>query len=120
MDEPVVRRRVALLGAQAGFNAVLPHLRNDSTVRHVPYLHGWTCVNVEAGFRQLSNYYNTTRLHSAIGFIAPKDRLEGRHQQIHAARDKKLEEARQRRKIARQKLTQTTTRNHNPTTPAPA
>ncbi|MFZ9936675.1 MAG: transposase [Luteolibacter sp.] len=24
-------------------------------------------------------YYNTTRLHSAIGFIAPKDRLEGRH-----------------------------------------
>lgn len=48
------------------------------------------------------DYYNTTRLHSAIGFIAPKDRLEGRHEQIHADRDKKLEEARRRRKLARQ------------------
>jgi len=33
-------------------------------------------------------YYNTTRLHSAIGFIAPKDRLEGRQDAIHKARDK--------------------------------
>jgi transposase InsO family protein len=46
------------------------------------------------------DYYNTTRLHSAIGFIAPKDRPEARHQQIHTDRDKKLEEARRRRKLA--------------------
>lgn len=66
------------------------------------------------------DYYNTLRLHSAIGFIAPKDRLEGRHHQIHAARDKKLEEARERRKIARQKLSLTTTPNQYLTTPAVA
>jgi len=63
-------------------------------------------------------YYNTTRLHSAIGFITPKDRLDGRQQQIHNARDKKLEEARLRRKVARQKLTQTTKPIFTPTIPA--
>lgn len=63
------------------------------------------------------DYYNTTRLHSAIGFIAPKDRLEGRHQQIHAARDKKLEDARHRRKLTRQRLTLTPTSYQNRTTP---
>ncbi len=47
------------------------------------------------------NYYNSTRLHSAIGFIARFDRLNARHQAIHAARYKKLEDARLRRKIAR-------------------
>jgi putative transposase len=47
-------------------------------------------------------YYNTTRLHSAIGYIAPHDRLAGRHEEIHAARDKKLEAARQARKLKRQ------------------
>jgi transposase InsO family protein len=56
-------------------------------------------------------YYNTTRLHSAIGFIAPKDRLEGRRRAIHKAREKKLDEARKRRKIVRQKLTLNTSRN---------
>jgi transposase InsO family protein len=33
-------------------------------------------------------YCNTTRLHSAIGFIAPQDRLAGRHHEIHKARGK--------------------------------
>ena len=28
--------------------------------------------------------YNTKRLHSAIGYIAPKDKLEGRAEVIHA------------------------------------
>jgi transposase InsO family protein len=66
------------------------------------------------------DYYNTQRLHSGIGYIAPKDRLEGRQYQIHKARDKKLEDARQRRKIARQKLTPTNNRHQNLTTPAVA
>jgi len=65
-------------------------------------------------------YYNTTRLHSAIGFIAPKDRLEGRQCAIHKARDKKLDEARKRRKISHQKLTLNTNRNQNLTIPAVA
>lgn len=47
-------------------------------------------------------YYNTQRLHSAIGYITPAHRLAGLHEQIHAARDKKLEAARQARKLQRQ------------------
>src|SRR5262249_53585909 len=47
------------------------------------------------------DHYNTVRLHSAIGYVPPKDRLEGRHQEILAARDRKLEEARERRKAKR-------------------
>jgi putative transposase len=47
-------------------------------------------------------YYNDVRLHSAIGYIAPKDRLAGRHQAIFAERDRKLAEARERRKQRRQ------------------
>jgi len=29
-------------------------------------------------------HYNTVRLHSALGYVAPKDRLDGRHQEIYA------------------------------------
>ena len=65
-------------------------------------------------------YYNNTRLHSAIGFIAPKDRMEGRQTIIHQQRDKKLEEARERRKIARQKLYLNTTTNNTLNNPAVA
>jgi transposase InsO family protein len=39
-------------------------------------------------------HYNNVRLNSAIGYITPKDRLAGRQQEIHAKRDRKLEEAR--------------------------
>jgi len=37
------------------------------------------------------------RLHSAIGYVTPKDKLEGREREIFAARDRKLEAARARR-----------------------
>lgn len=47
-------------------------------------------------------HYNTVRLHSAIGYLAPKDKLEGRDKEILAARDRKLAEARERRKQLRQ------------------
>ena len=46
-------------------------------------------------------YYNTERLHSAIGYITPKDKLEGKEETIFKERDRKLEEARQNRKIKR-------------------
>jgi len=46
--------------------------------------------------------YNTIRLHSAIGYVTPKDKLEGREKTIFAERDRKLEEARERRKTHRQ------------------
>jgi hypothetical protein len=50
------------------------------------------------------NHYNTVRLHSAIGYVTPADRLAGRHLDIFAERDRKLELARQNRKIKRQSL----------------
>jgi putative transposase len=47
-------------------------------------------------------HYNTVRLHSAIGYVTPKDKLDGRDKEIHAERDRKLAEARERRKQQRQ------------------
>jgi hypothetical protein len=47
------------------------------------------------------SHYNTVRLHSAIGYITPKDKLEGRAEQIFADRDRKLAEAREHRKQKR-------------------
>lgn len=47
--------------------------------------------------------YNEVRLHSAIGYITPKDKLEGRADSIHAERDRKLDvarEARRRKRLA--------------------
>jgi hypothetical protein len=47
-------------------------------------------------------HYNTVRLHSAIGYVTPKDKLEGRDKEIHDARDRKLAEARECRRQQRQ------------------
>jgi len=46
-------------------------------------------------------HYNNVRLHSAIGYITPKDKLEGRAEDIFAMRDLKLAQAREARKLAR-------------------
>lgn len=46
-------------------------------------------------------HYNTVRLHSALGYVTPKDRLEGRHTEIYATRDRKLEAAREARRQRR-------------------
>jgi putative transposase len=45
------------------------------------------------------------RLHSAIGYITAADRLAARHLEIFAAWDKKLDAARENRKLKRQQLT---------------
>jgi putative transposase len=42
-------------------------------------------------------YYNEVRLHSAIGYVAPKARLTGQDQSILAERNRKLVQARQQR-----------------------
>ncbi len=49
------------------------------------------------------SYYNETRLHSAIGYVSPLDRLEGRDMEIFKERDRKLEAARELRKHKRQR-----------------
>ena len=48
------------------------------------------------------DHYNTVRLHSALGYVTPRDMLAGRQAEIHAARDRKLEEARRQRQLRRQ------------------
>jgi len=47
-------------------------------------------------------HYNTIRLHRAIGYVSPADKLNGRDQQIFKERDIKLEQARGQRKQKRQ------------------
>jgi transposase InsO family protein len=48
------------------------------------------------------NHYNTKRLHSAIGYVAPWDKLKGKEKEIFRQRDHKLERAREQRKVRRQ------------------
>ncbi|HEX9156141.1 MAG TPA: IS3 family transposase [Nitrospira sp.] len=46
-------------------------------------------------------YYNEVRLHSAIGYVTPVDKMAGRERAIFAERDRKLDAARQQRRAAR-------------------
>lgn len=48
-------------------------------------------------------HYNEVRLHSAIGYVTPRDRMEGRHETIQYTRDRKLEAAREARRHKRAK-----------------
>ncbi|NJN05137.1 MAG: DDE-type integrase/transposase/recombinase [Rhodobacteraceae bacterium] len=48
------------------------------------------------------DHYNNVRLHSAVGYVTPKDKLLGNDPTIHTERDRKLAEARDRRKQMRQ------------------
>ncbi len=47
------------------------------------------------------DHYNNVRLHSAIGYLTPQDKLAGRAEQIWKDRDAKLEAARERRQEKR-------------------
>ena len=64
-----------------------------------------TPISLEDAIRIVARYvehYNEVRLHSAIGYVAPADKLAGRETEIFAARDSKLAEARERRKEQRE------------------
>jgi len=66
-----------------------------------------TPLNLEDARRVVAEFvehYNTVRLHSALGYVTPKDRLEARHTEIYAARDRKLEAAREKRRQRRANL----------------
>lgn len=47
-------------------------------------------------------HYNAVRLHSAIGYITPQDKLAGREKEIWDGRDAKLEAAREKRRGKRE------------------
>lgn len=51
---------------------------------------------------QFVAYYNHQRLHSAIGYITPNDKLAGREAEIFAERRRKLEQARENRRLRQQ------------------
>lgn len=51
--------------------------------------------------RTFIDHYNQVRLHSAIGYVTPADRLAYRHLEILKSRDQKLEYARELRKLKR-------------------
>ncbi len=62
-----------------------------------------TPLSLEDARRIVTEYvrhYNTVRLHSALGYITPNDKLAGRAEAILTARDAKLEAARQARRTA--------------------
>jgi transposase InsO family protein len=62
-------------------------------------------LSIDEARRTVLNFvttYNYERLHSALGFVTPYDKLVGRHLEIFAARDRKLDSARARRKAARE------------------
>jgi len=60
-----------------------------------------TPLSLEDAKRSVADFvrqYNTERLHSAIGYITPADKLEGRAEAIQAERQRKLIAAREARK----------------------
>ncbi len=64
-----------------------------------------TPLSLDDARRLVAEYierYNNVRLHSAIGFVAPADKLTGKDQEIFKERDQKLEAAREQRRIKRQ------------------
>ena len=66
-------------------------------------------LSLEEARRLVGEYVahdNTVRLHSAIGYVAPVDKLEGREREIFAGRDRKLHEAREARRARRQAVRQ--------------
>ena len=63
-----------------------------------------TPLNLEDARRIIAKFvdhYNQVRLHSALGYITPADKLAGKAQAIFAERDRKLQQAREERKLKR-------------------
>jgi len=74
-------------------------LKNESIRQKVP-------LSLENAIKIVGEFieeYNERRLHSAIGYITPNDKMNGKAEEIWRARDEKLEVARKSRKRAKEK-----------------
>jgi putative transposase len=60
------------------------------------------------------HHYNNVRLHSAIGYVTPADKLAGREKEIFTERDRKLQRAREDRKARRQAMKTNIVENTEP------
>jgi putative transposase len=65
------------------------------------------------------DHYNTRRLHSAIGYVSPDDKLQGREKKIFAERDRKLQQAREKR-AEKRRLVKSGHQDQMATAPVPA
>lgn len=74
-------------------------LKNESIRQQVPL----SLENARKIVGEFIEKYNSQRLHSAIGYVTPADKMAGRAEEIWKSRDEKLERARKLRKIAREK-----------------
>jgi transposase InsO family protein len=77
-------------------------LKRDCLRPHVP-------LSIDEARRLVAEFvdhYNHARLHSAIGYVTPADKLAGREAAIFAQRDRKLAEARERRAARRREAAQ--------------
>ena len=73
-------------------------MKSEAILRRVP-------LSLEESRKVAAEYvddYNNVRLNSGINCVTLRDRLEGRQGEIWRERDRKLEEAREKRRIARQ------------------
>ena len=61
----------------------------------------WSIEDARRAVRQYVEHYNEVRLHSAIGYVTPKTKLEGKEKEVFQERDRKLEAAREERRSKR-------------------
>lgn len=90
-------------------------LKSESIRRHQPR----TKDEAEKVVGDFVHHYNNERLHSGIGYVPPNAVLEGRRAAIHAARDRRIEDARDERARRRRALASQTEPVETPTRDQP-
>lgn len=78
--------------------------RSNRTIREA-----WEAADfheAEQVLAKLVRWYNEERLHRALGYLRPRDYYRGKPEELQRERQRKLAEARQRRKEANLKLRQ--------------